>query len=686
MINQKLISPRSIVVIGGSEDTGKPGGTVLKNLITTHSQGNTYVVNPKAEGTVQGCQAFKSAEDLPFVDLAILAIPAKFCPDTVDVLCNKKNCGALIILSAGFGEDSPEGAALEKRIVSTVNAAGATLIGPNCIGAITPHYAGVFTQPIPHLAPNGIDFISGSGATIVFILETGMQYGLRFASVFSIGNSAQVSVEDLLEYMDQIYVPGKSARVKMLYIESINNPEKLLKHASSLVRKGASICAIKAGYSDEGSRAASSHTGAMASPDKAVTALFRKAGIIRCYSRTELVTTAAIMMFGKPAGKRFGIITHAGGPAVMLTDCLTTNGIQVPRFEGEKAEELRGKLFNGAAVGNPVDFLSTGTAEQLRDIVHSMENDFDVDAMCVIFGKPGLGDIYEVTDSISDLQKKAKKPLYPILTSVVNSHSEIQKFQEEGHISFPEEVQFGMSFSKVMNAPPPIAEADLPPVDWDMIRKIVDRSQDGYLSPDDVSLMLDAAGIMRAKEFVVHSAKEAAKAAKEINAPKAMKVIGPIHKSDVGGVSLNVTDNETLLFEFDRMMKIPDTTGVLIQPMLTGTQIFVGAKRESKFGHLVMCGLGGIYVEILHDVSTGLSPISSIEADEMIHHLRSYSLIQGIRGQEGVNETIFNEVIRRVSALCNAAPEIFEMDINPLMGNSKQLVAVDTRIRIEKDV
>ena len=174
MINQKLISPRSIVVIGGSEDTGKPGGTVLKNLITTHFQGNTYVVNPKAEGTVQGCQAFKSAEDLPFVDLAILAIPAKFCPDTVDVLCNKKNCGAIIILSAGFGEDSPEGATLEKRIVSTVNAAGATLIGPNCIGAITPHYAGVFTQPIPHLAPNGIDFISGSGATIVFILETGM--------------------------------------------------------------------------------------------------------------------------------------------------------------------------------------------------------------------------------------------------------------------------------------------------------------------------------------------------------------------------------------------------------------------------------------------------------------------------------------------------------------------------------
>ncbi|MCI2082312.1 MAG: acetate--CoA ligase family protein [Bacteroidales bacterium] len=685
MINRKLICPKSIAVIGGSDDTCKPGGTVLKNLISNKFKGNIYVVNPKAGETVQGCKAFRSASDLPLVDLAILAIPAKFCPDTVDILCNQKNCGAIIIISAGFAEDSPEGAILEKKIVDITNAAGASLIGPNCVGVITPNYAGVFTQPIPHLAPRGIDFISGSGATIVFILETGMQFGLRFASVFSIGNCAQIGVEDVLEYLDDNYVPGESAPVKMLYIESINNPAKLLKHASSLARKGARICAIKAGYSEAGSRAASSHTGAMATPDKAVTALFRKAGIVRCYSRTELVTVAAIMMFGKPAGKKFGIITHAGGPAVMLTDSLTTNGIQVPHFSGEKADALLAKLYKGSSVGNPVDFLSTGTAEQMRAITMAMENDFDVDAMCIIFGKPGLGDLYGITDEIMELQKECKKPIYPILTSVVNASDEIRRFQEKGGISFPEEVQFGQAYAKIMNAPAPIEKADLPPVDRDLIRKIVDTAGKGYLPPDKVQELLDAAGIMRAKEFIAHNISEALKAANEIEGPVAMKVVGPIHKSDVGGVTLNVSDNGTVKYEFQRMMKIPDAIGVLIQPMLTGTQIFVGAKRENKFGHIIMCGLGGIYVEVLHDVSTGLSPISQIEANEMIHHLRSYPLIRGIRGQEGVNETILSEVIRRVSALCNAAPEIFEMDINPLMGNSRQLVAVDTRIRIEKE-
>jgi acetyltransferase len=352
---------------------------------------------------------------------------------------------------------------------------------------------------------------------------------------------------------------------------------------------------------------------------------------------------------------------------------------------GKKADALLAKLYKGSSVGNPVDFLSTGTAEQMRAITMAMENDFDVDAMCIIFGKPGLGDLYGITDEIMELQKECKKPIYPILTSVVNASDEIRRFQEKGGISFPEEVQFGQAYAKIMNAPAPIEKADLPPVDRDLIRKIVDTAGKGYLPPDKVQELLDAAGIMRAKEFIAHNISEALKAANEIEGPVAMKVVGPIHKSDVGGVTLNVSDNGTVKYEFQRMMKIPDAIGVLIQPMLTGTQIFVGAKRENKFGHIIMCGLGGIYVEVLHDVSTGLSPISQIEANEMIHHLRSYPLIRGIRGQEGVNETILSEVIRRVSALCNAAPEIFEMDINPLMGNSRQLVAVDTRIRIEKE-
>ncbi|MDP3436599.1 MAG: CoA-binding protein, partial [Bacteroidales bacterium] len=322
MITKELISPKSIVIVGGSEDSHKPGGNVLKNLLETKYSGKLYVVNPKSE-YVQGIKSYSSVEELPQVDLAILAIPASMCPGVADILCSKKSCKAIIVFSAGFHEDGPEGAILEEELVRVVNSAGASLIGPNCIGVLTPSYSGVFTKPIPKLHSRGVDVISGSGATAVFIIEASIQLGLTFSSVYSVGNSAQLGVEDILEHLDETYVHGKSSPVKLLYIESVTKPEKLLKHSRSLIKKGAAIAAIKSGYSEAGSRAASSHTGAMASPDVAITALFRKAGIIRCYSRMELATVASVLMYPKPKGDKVAIITHAGGPAVMLTDILS---------------------------------------------------------------------------------------------------------------------------------------------------------------------------------------------------------------------------------------------------------------------------------------------------------------------------------------------------------------------------
>ena len=284
MITKELLSPKSIVVVGGSDDTKKTGGSALRNLINTGYSGKLMVVNPKAS-TVQGVTSFKTLEELPQVDLAILAIPAQACPQTVDYLCSNKGCKAVIIYSAGFHEDSEEGAILERKIVESVKQAGASLIGPNCIGVLTPDYAGLFTQPIPELSKDGVDIISGSGATVVFILEAAMQMGLKFSSVFSVGNSAQIGVEDLLKHLDETYIHGICAPVKLLYIENISKPDLLLKHSKSLISKGARIAAVKSGSSEAGSRAASSHTGAMASPDVAVSALFNKAGIIRCNSR-----------------------------------------------------------------------------------------------------------------------------------------------------------------------------------------------------------------------------------------------------------------------------------------------------------------------------------------------------------------------------------------------------------------
>ncbi|OFX83427.1 MAG: CoA ligase [Bacteroidetes bacterium GWF2_33_16] len=685
MITKQLLDPKSIVVVGGSDNIYKTGGKVLKNIIDGKFKGDLYVVNPKEE-QVQGIKCYKETSDLPQVDLAIIAIAAKFCPETVRILAEKKKSKAFIILSAGFSEENAEGAKLEKEIVEIINNNKACLIGPNCIGVLNPNYNGVFTTPIPTLDPQGVDFISGSGATAVFIMEASIPKGLKFASVYSVGNSAQMGVEDILKYMDENYDPKTSSKVKLLYIESVNKPDLLLKHASSLIRKGCKIAAIKSGSSEAGSRAASSHTGALASPDVAVEALFRKAGIVRCAGRDELATVASIFMHPELKGKNIAIITHAGGPAVMLTDALSNNKLEIPHIDGPKAKELLGKLFPGSSVANPIDFLATGNAEQLGHIIDACENDFDtIDAMAVIFGSPGLFPVYDVYDLLDEKMKNCKKPIYPILPSIINVKEEIDAFISKGRINFPDEVVFGNALAKVYHTPKPIDEKiDMPAVDTALIRKVIDSSENGYLSPEKVQQLLDAAKISRAGEAVVTNREDAVKEAQKLGLPVVMKVVGPVHKSDVGGVVLNVKDTDIVAREFDRMIKIKETTAILIQPMLSGIELFVGAKSEPKFGHMVLCGLGGIFIEVLKDVSAGLSPIATPEALEMIRKLKSYGIIKGARGQEGVNEDLFAEIVVRVSALVKAAPEIAEMDLNPLLGKADRVVAVDARIRIEK--
>jgi len=685
MITEQLINPRSIVVVGGSDDVQKPGGKVLKNLKDHNFSGNLYVVNPKLD-EVQGIKSYRDVAELPQVDLAILAIAAKFCPQTVDVLARQKGTRAFIILSAGFHEESEEGARLEEQIVNIVNETGSCLIGPNCIGVMNSNYAGVFTTPIPKLNPKGVDFISGSGATAVFIMEASMPKGLEFSSVYSVGNSAQLGVEDILEYLDNSYDPKTSSHIKLLYVESINKPQKLLKHASSLIRKGCKIAAIKSGGSEAGSRAASSHTGALASSDVAVDALFRKAGIVRCNGREELSTVASVFTLPEPTGNRMAIITHAGGPAVMLTDALSNNKFEIPHIDGPKAKALLEKLFPGSSVANPIDFLATGTAEQLGYIIDACENDFDnVDAMAVIFGSPGLFPVFDVYDLLDRKMKECKKPIYPILPSIINVKEEIAHFLSKGRVNFPDEVVFGNALAKVFYTPKPQPLTPvMPQIDRGAIRKVIDSSPNGYLAPADVQKLLDAAGIVRATEALATTSADAVSAAISMGFPVVMKVVGPVHKSDVGGVVLNVKNAEGVAAEFERMIKIKDTTAILIQPMLSGVELFVGAKREDKFGHIVLCGLGGIFIEVLKDVSEGLAPISNAEALSMIKRLKSYKILQGVRGQEPVNEQLFAEMVSRFSALVEAAPEIFEMDLNPLLGRKDRVVAVDARIRIEK--
>jgi len=690
MINPKLLNPQSIVICGASSDIHKPGGKSLKNLLESPFKGQIYAVNPK-ETEVQGVKCYAKVDDLPQVDCAILCIAAKFCAQTVDVLAKEKGCRGFIIVSAGFSEENAEGAAIEKHIVDTINSVGGSLIGPNCTGFLSTNYSGCFDTPIPKLDPQGVDFITGSGATAVFIKEYGMSNGLKFNSVWAVGNSAQLGIEDVLEHLDETFDPEKSSHVIMLYMEKIGDPQRLLKHSRSLINKGCHIAAIKSGGSAAGSRAASSHTGALATNDAAVDALFQKAGIVRCHNRQELTTVCGVFMHPEIKGKRCAVITHAGGPAVMLTDVLSNGGMEVPSLKEHPASPaLLAKLFGGSSVGNPIDFLATGTAEQLGYIIDTVENEYDeIDFSVVIFGSPGLFSNKEVYDLLDEKMKTCKKPIFPVLPSIINVKDEIADFIAKGRINFPEECVLGNAICKVYNTPKPQPEnVELPKIDVARIRATVDRCKDGYMEIADYNELLDAAGISRKKSVEVSKKEDALAFAKEVgcskDVPLVMKVVGPLHKSDVGGVTLGVKDLDTVAKEFDRLIVIPETYAVEMYPMLDGTDVYIGAIRDPKFGHQIFFGLGGIFIEVLKDVQSALAPITAAEAKEMLTKLRGYKILQGVRGQEPVNLDLYADQVARVSALVQAAPEIAEMDLNPLLGNQRYVTAVDARIRLEK--
>lgn len=686
MINRQLLNPESIVVIGGSNDVHKPGGAIVRNLIQGGFKGALHIVNPK-EDEIQGIKVFHNAEELPATDLAIMVVAAKFCPDYVDYLAEHKQVRAFIIISAGFGEETKEGAELEQHILDTCEKYGCALIGPNCIGLLNNNHHSVFTKPIPKLHPQGVDFLSGSGATAVFILESAVIKGLQFNSVWSTGNGKQNGIEDVLQYMDEHFDHEHDSKVKLLYIENINDPDKMLLHASSLIRKGCRIAAIKAGSSESGSRAASSHTGAIASSDTAVEALFRKAGIVRCFSREELTTVGCIFTLPKITGKNFAIVTHAGGPGVMLTDALSKGGLNVPKLDGRLADELKAQLFPGSSVANPIDILATGTPEHLGIAIDYCEKKFDnIDAMMVIFGTPGLVQLYEAYDVLHKKILECKKPIFPILPCLNTAGPEVAEFLSKGHVNFSDEVTLGTALSQIMRTPQPVPqEINLMGVDIPKIRKIIDGiDENGYVAPDIVRQLLTCAKIPVVPEMVAGTKEELTTFAEKIGYPVVAKVVGPVHKSDVGGVALNVCSSEQLGMEFDRMMKIQDATAVMIQKMISGRELFVGAKYEPRFGHVVLCGLGGIFVEALKDVASGLAPLSADEVRTMIRSLRGYKILQGIRGQKGINEEKFIEIIQRLSVLLRYAIEIKEMDINPLLADGDDIVAVDARIRIEK--
>ena len=370
----------------------------------------------------------------------------------------------------------------------------------------------------------------------------------------------------------------------------------------------------------------------------------------------------------------------------MLTDALSAGGMNIPRIMGMHHDKLLAMMNKGASADNPIDMIATASIDQLDKVIEYVDKELQqIDGMSVIFGSNGLNDMTEVYDLLHEKIKTCKKPLYPILPSVTSSSEELAYFLNKGHVNFPDEVVLGKALIKISNTPTPAEEnIFLENIDVPLVRKIIDSAPGGYLEPAIIQQLLDAAHIPVVKEMVAYTKRELFSAAKKTGYPLALKVVGPVHKSDVGGVTLNIKSEKHLEAEFNRMKQIKGVNAVLVQQMLSGTELFIGAKYEPRFGHIILCGLGGIFVEVLGDVSSGLAPLTFNEAESMIRSLKSYKIIRGTRGKPGINELKFAEIIVRLSSLLRYATEIKEMDLNPLIGSCDDITVVDARIRIEK--
>jgi len=682
---QRLFHPKSIAVIGASNNNLKPGGRVTKNIKDNNYGGKLWAVNPKTPD-ILGLPTFQTIDELPGIpELAIIAIPARFVLSTLQDLADK-GVTAVIVMTAGFGEKDDAGKAIEQEMLVMAEKYSMALVGPNCSGFLTPTYKGKFAGIIPTIPGGAVDFISGSGATVDYVMEHASTRGLSFGTVINLGNSIQLGVEDLLEMYDQNY-NQENNHILMLYMEAIKKPKKLLHHARSLVKKGCALVGIKSGATAAGQRAAESHTGAMATSDTAVDALFKKAGIIRVQSRVELIDVASVLAAtkGRIKGNRVCVITDAGGPGVMLTDELNRQGMVLPELSQETRNRLAEILPAESSLVNPVDTLPSRSAQQIRDIIHVLsEHERNrIDVITVLLGDSGMSDNTPIYNEISIAMDDSPIPIIPMLSSLVSSHQKLATFMSQGRCFFSDEVAMGQALGKVTTwVPPELPAIDLKHYDKAAIAETL-AGKTGALDPFLVKRVLESAGFLLPKQIEVHNVDDLSEACTQVGFPQVMKVIGPLHKTDVGGVVVGIKDVDSAGDTWSKLMLIPDAQGVLIQPMIGGTEVILGACREGDFGHLIMFGLGGIYAEVLKDVSFTLAPVAKDESYQMIRGIQSYAVIEGARGEAGMDIDILADCIQRLGCLVHDFPEIAEIDLNPIKGVGSQLFAVDARILVE---
>ena len=682
-----FFAPRAIAVIGANRARGRIGSEVLRNLRDSGFTGAIAPVHPEAD-VVCGLRAYRTVASIPYeIDLAIIVVAAKRVTAVVDE-CIAKGVKALVVISAGFGEAGESGAALQAGIVNKIRAAGVRLIGPNCMGVInTDPAVRVNATFSPVCPPEGrIAFSTQSGALGLAILEYVKRLNIGISSFASIGNKADVLSNDLIQY----WAEDPRTDVILLYLESFGNPRKFAEIARRVGRLKP-IVAVKAGHSGAGARAASSHTGARATSDVLVETMLREAGVIRSRTLEELFDVATVLANQPiPGGRRVAIVTNAGGPAILAADACEANGLDVPVLSDRSQHELRALLPAAASVGNPVDMLASATPEQYARVLEIVANDPGVDSVIAIFIPPLVTEPGAVAAAIRGAAARMSKP---ILASFLGTQGLQPQLFPVPSFAFPEAAaaalalvtRYGEWLRRPVQTPEPLDESTRT-----RTCAIVERARAegrGWLSPQDCDALLEAAGIPVARTRVARTADEAVRAAQECGFPVVIKAHGRdiLHKSDVGGVRLGIASEQAVRDGFAAIAAhLKDRLeAVLVQPMVTGgVEMVIGGVNDSAFGPVVMCGTGGVLVDVLDDTAFAMCPLSDAAGKALVEQIKGRVRLRGFRGSPAADEAAFCRLLVRVSHLLHTCPEIQEMDLNPVMVLSSGAVVVDARVRV----
>lgn len=694
---QTFFAPRSIAVIGASRQRGTISGEVFHNLLSSGFTGPVYPVNPSA-AVVQSVLAYRSVEMISGpVDLAVVTVPAELVLD-IARQCARKKVRAMVVISAGFAETGEEGRARQQELLQICRAAGMRLIGPNCMGILNTDPASPLNATFaPAMPPEGrIGFYSQSGALGLAIIDYVTTLGLGLSTFVSIGNKADISGNDLLEFWES----NPRTDVILMYLESFGNPRKFSRIARR-VGKVKPIIVVKSGRSPAGARASSSHTGALiASSDVTVDALFRQAGVIRTDTLEELFDVAALLANQPPPrGRRVGIVTNAGGPGILCADACEAQGLDVPVLSTKTQARLREFLPPQASTGNPVDMLASAPAEHYRQALRVAADDPNVDALIAIFIPPLVTRAEDVADAIvaSARELDQKKPVLTVFMSSRGVPQALQApnvripsyaFPEDAAIALARVASYGEWREKPAVAPPELSglrrdEAAA------MVASALGR-EGGWLTTDEVQRLLSAYALPVARQRLVSTPEAAGAIAREFEGPVALKAVAPdvVHKTELGGVRLNLRGAEEVRGAAAQMQQALDGAGHPVQGFVVqemapkGVEMLVGVVHDQQFGPVVACGAGGVLVELLRDVSVRLTPISQPDARGMIQELKTYPLLVGFRGQPPVDVAALEDAVLRVGTLVEDLPEIAELDCNPIVVHEHGAVIVDARIRV----